>query len=204
MAGSAPRQLLTGLMSVTGIAIGMFWHAGLEPFAVKAVTDVAFYSTVRHLPRIHLALHLLRVHVVAMRKPLQTKLRHPRRELYKRGFGGRRLVADYAHLAFQVRKVFRMTFEAGRMAGQHRLWIVTRTLMASATVLGFGFVFFAVVIERRNGLDNFGVNYLEGRLACRGRRRVSAFGRLVHVLLRALAGPQADEQNYRHRRHYSL
>src|SRR6266404_4160410 len=89
VAGSAPRQFLSGLVGVTGVAIGMLWHAGLQPFSVKTVTKVAFHGTVRHLRRIHLALHFLRVHMVAMRKTLQTKLGLTRGEVDKRGFGGR-------------------------------------------------------------------------------------------------------------------
>jgi len=91
-----------------------------------------------------------------------------------------------------------MTFEARWMSGQHRLGIVGRAHVASCAVLRFGFVLFAVVIERRNNFDHLRVHYVKRRLAYRRRGRGSAFGRLVQILLRAPASPQAGKQSERH------
>ena len=199
--GSARAELLIGLMVVACVAVRVLRHARFEALIVEPVAEVTFGRAFGHLLRIHLILHLLGVHVIPMRKTLDPELREPRREVDKRGFRGRRLVADHAHLAFQVGKVPRVTFEAGWMSGQHRLGIVGRSHVASCAVLRFGFVLFAVVIERRNYLDYLRVHYVKRRLARRRRRRGSAFGRLVQVLLRAPASPQAGEQN--ERRHHN-
>ena len=78
----------------------MLWHARFEALIVKPVAEVAFRRAFGHLLRIHLILHFLRVHVIAMRKTLDAELSEARREIDKRGFRRRRLMANHAHLAF--------------------------------------------------------------------------------------------------------
>ena len=98
--GPARAELFIGLMVVACGAVRVLRHARSEALIVEPVAEVAFRRAFEHLLRIHLILHFFGVHVVAMRKTLDPELGEARREVDKRGFRGRRLVANHAHLAF--------------------------------------------------------------------------------------------------------
>lgn len=146
--GGASRQFVAGLMAVAGVTLRMLRHACLEALIVELVTEVASGRAFGHVLRVHLVLHLLRVRVIAMRKPLESEFTQPRREFDPRSLGiKRRLVADDAHLAFFVCEVLGVTFDTSRMSWKNRFGVVIRAQVAGGTVLSLALVLFAIVIE---------------------------------------------------------
>lgn len=199
--GAASGQLITGLMNMTRVAIGMFRHASPQTLIVESMTEVTSWNCFRHLLRIHLPPHLLRVCMVTMRKTLKTELHQTRGETDSGSLSiNWRLVAHDAHFTFLVCEVLRVTFDAGRMSREDWGGIVGGAQMANGAILGFRLVFFAVVIERQDDFDDLRANDVKRRLAHRRWGRGRAFGRLVQVLLRAAASPEADNERD-HQRH---
>ena len=159
--GSAGGELVVGLVAVTGVALGMLRHAGLQALLIKMVAEVTFRRALGHLAGIHLSFHLLRVRVIAMRKTLEPELSEPRRKVYDGGFCGRRLVADDAHLAFGIREVPPVTLDARRVTGQNGRGIAGRTHVAGGAVLRLGLVLFAIVIEGRDNFDHLRIHQVK-------------------------------------------
>jgi len=148
-------------MRVTRIAFGMLWHARLQALLVEVVAEITPWSALGHLVGFHLPLHLLRVHMIAMREALDTKLNEPRRKLKNRSLRWRGLVADDAHLAFGIGEVFRVTLNASRVTRQYRLCVVVCSDMTDRTILSLDLVLLAIVIKRRDGFDHFRVDNIE-------------------------------------------
>ena len=78
--GSAGGELIIWLMNVTGIALRMLRHTGLQARLIKMMAEVTFGCTLGHLVGFHLPFHLLRVRVIAMREPFQPELYKLRRK----------------------------------------------------------------------------------------------------------------------------
>ena len=200
---SAGGELIIWLMNVTGIALRMLRHAGLQARLIKMMAEVTFGCALGHLVGIHLPSHLLRVRVIAMRETLEPELYKLRRKRDSRPLRvNRGLMADDAHLAFQICLVFNVTFLASRMSWEQRLGIIARPHVAGGAVLRFGLVLFAIVIERRENFDHLRIHDIEWCLAYRGRGRW-VLNRSVQVLLRASTCTKAGEQDER-RNNYSL
>ena len=123
--------------------------------------------------RYALAFHLLRVHVISVRESFQPELAHLCRKTYPRplriyGAG----VTDYAHLARRVRKIFRVTIDAGCVTRENRRHGIIGALMTKTAILSLGLMFGPVMIERRFALDDHRFLYVKDRLnRSRFRRR---------------------------------
>lgn len=116
--------------------------------------------------------------MIAMREALETELHEPSREFHDRFLRDRRPVANNTHLAFNVRQILLVTIKASRMSGHRRSGIIRRAQVAGCAILSFAFVFLAIVIERRDYVDQLRIDDVEWRLAYgSGGRR--AFNRLV-------------------------
>lgn len=196
VAGVARSKLLSWLVVVTGIALRVLRHARLQPLVVKPMAEVTLRRAFGHLLRVHLALHLFGIRVIAMREAFDPELSQARGEIDARGLRiDRRLVTDDAHLAFFVGEILRVALNAGRVSRKHRPGIVRRAKVTGSAILCFCSVLFAIVIERRDHLDDFRVNNIERRLAHRGGRCSRALRRLVEVLLCALTSPDTCSQD---------
>lgn len=137
-----------------------------------------------------------------MREALETKLHQPRWKRHYGFFRDWRLVTNNAHLAFNVREIFLVTIEASRMSGHCRSGIIGCAHVADCAILSFAFVLLAIVIERRDYVDQLRIHDLEWRLAYgSGGRRT--FNRLVQVLFGASTRAKAGEQDERYS-NYSL
>lgn len=109
-----------------------------------------------------LASHLLRVHVLFVREPLDPELTHLRRKTYSCPLSVNwRLVTYDAHLTRCICKIFCVTFYASRVAGEHRRDAVVQTLMAEGAILCLGLVLGARMIEGRGALNHRGFFYVE-------------------------------------------
>lgn len=146
MADAALAQFLCRLMRVTAITLLMAGEG-----RANAVGELMASATIS---RYTLAFHLLRVHVVFVRKTLQSELAHLGRKTNPRPLHiDGACVTDYAHLARGVSKIFRVTSDAGVMAWKDRSHAVIGALMAKAAILCLGLMFGPVMIERRFALD---------------------------------------------------
>src|SRR6266404_300885 len=145
--GSAGGELIVGLVDVTRVAFGMLWHAGLQALSVKSMAEITSGRALRHLVGIHLPFHLLGTSVIAMRETLEAELHEPSRKFHNRFFRDRRLVADDAHLAINIREIFLVTIETGRMSGHYGSGIIGRAQVAGCAILSLALVLLAIVIE---------------------------------------------------------
>lgn len=112
--GSAGGELIVGLMVVTGVALGVLGHTGLQAWLIKMMAEVTFGCALGHLVGFHLPFHLLRVCVSAMRETLEPELYKLRRERDPRALCvNRDLMADDAQLALHIGPIFVVTVPAG-------------------------------------------------------------------------------------------
>jgi hypothetical protein len=202
---SADGDLVVGLMCVTGVALRMLRHAGLQALFVESVAEITPWRALEHLAGVHLPFHLFRVRMVAMREALESELYKLWRKRDPRSLGvNRNFVADDAQLAFQIRHrhIFLVTYLARRVFRKHWLGIVGRPHVAGGAVLRLGLVLFAIVIEGRDDFDHLRLHDVEWRLAHGSGRRRAVDGR-IQVLLGASTRANADEQDERCSR-YSL
>ena len=155
VAGIAGGKLLVWLMTMTRVALRMFWHTRSQSSIVKSMTEVALGRALWHFLRVHLIFHLFRIRVIAMREAFDSKLSKPRGKLDNVVFRRRRLVTDDAHPAGGVTEVFRVAFKARRMSRQDRLRIVRGSKVTDRAILRLCLVFLSVVIEWRDDLNDF-------------------------------------------------
>ena len=191
MTDPALAQLLTRLVGVAAIALLVRWEARVDAVG-KLMAGVAPH-------RLPLALHLLGVHMIFMREPLDAKLAHLRGEADPRSLRvNRRRVADYTHLARRVGEILGVTINAGPVPRKACRHAVIYTLMAEPAILRLGLMFGPRVIERRFALDNHRLFHVERRLVgicIRLRRRRRRGRRVGGRLLGAAAGNHGDEKN---------
>ena len=121
MTDVARAKLLARLVRVAAIAFYVAGKARFDAPALEPVTDIAARRA------FHLAAHLLRVHVVAVRESLYPKLIETIRKCRQHASRINRLgVADNAELALFGREILPVTFYAGGVAGKYGCRIVRR------------------------------------------------------------------------------
>lgn len=163
------------LMRVATVALRVRRELRGDVGAFKVMAEAARRFAARKTRVIHLAFHLLRIVMLAVRKSFQPELIELGRKADERAFGiDRHLVAGFAHATGFGGEVPLMAFLTSRVAGKLGFFVFgSRTgwsHVAEGAVLRFGFVLFAIVIERRLFFDDLRVDDLERRLS--GRRAV--------------------------------